>query len=343
MKAMVLAAGLGERLRPFTDRLPKPLFPVLGIPLIRLVLCRLRQTGVNEAVINLHHLPGAIVRELGSGRDLGMRLEYSDEPILLGTGGGVRAVADFFQGEEAFWLHNGDILADWDLESVWRMHHDRQAVATLALDEGEERPEARMVEIDAMDRVVGIRGRPRRGDGTRVVFTGVSVLTPHVLQTLPQGEVSCLVNQGLIPLLERDRLVLGARVHGTFVDIGTPERLVDAQWRMLPRARAWFGSLGLPLPQEVAPGVFLHGDSDVHPEARLEGPLWVSPGCRIEAGVIVGPRVVLGTGTVVRAPARVREALVIGGEVGGDVSGIYLPGASPAASGMGPTGTPSDR
>ncbi|MBP7127702.1 NDP-sugar synthase [Myxococcota bacterium] len=330
MKAMVLAAGRGERLRPWTDVLPKPLFPVLGVPLIRLVLCRLREAGVTEAVINLHHLPGAIVRELGNGRDLGLRLEYSDEPILLGTGGGIRAVADFFRGEGAFWLHNGDILADWDLGGIWRMHHDRGAVATLAIDAGEDRPEARMVETDGEDRVIGIRGRPRQGDGPRGVFTGVSVLTPRVLQTLPPGEVSCLVERGLIPLLERGDLVIGPRVRGTFVDIGTADRLLEAQWRMMPRAGEWFRSLGLPPPREVAPGVFLHGDPDVHPEARLEGPLWISGGCRAEAGVHLGPRAVLGPGTVVRGPARIREALVIGGgEVGGEVSGICIPGFLP--------------
>lgn len=327
MKAMVLAAGRGERLRPFTDVLPKPLFPVLGVPLIRLVLCRLRQVGVAEAVINLHHLPGAIVRELGSGRDLGMRLEYSDEPMLLGTGGGLRAVADFFRGEEAFWLHNGDILADWDLPGLWRLHRDRGAVATLAIVEGTDRPEARMVETDRADRVVGIRGRPRQGDGPRGVFTGVSVMTPRVLEVLPRGEVSCLVERGLIPLLERGETVLGPRVQGAFVDIGTPERLLEAQWRMFPRAAEWFGSLGLPPPVERAPEVLFHGDSEVHPEAVLEGPLWVSKGCRVEAGARLGPRVVLGPGTVVRGSARIRDALVTGGgEVDGRVSGICIPG-----------------
>jgi len=336
MKAMVLAAGLGERLRPWTDALPKPLFPVLGVPLIRLVLCRLRGVGVTEAVINLHHLPGAIVRELGSGRDLGMRLEYSDEPVLLGTGGGLKAVEDFFRGEEAFWLHNADALGDWDLGALWRRHLAQGAAATLAIDPGEDRPEARMVETDAEDRVVGIRGRPHQGDGPRGVFTGVSVLTPRVLQTLPPGEVSCLVERGLIPLLERGERLLGPRVRGTFVDIGTPERLLEAQWRMLPRATEWFEGLGLPAPREVAPGVFLHGESEIDPAVQMEGPVWVSGGCRVEAGVHLGPRAVLGPGTRVRAPARVREALVVGGEVGGEVSGLHVPGVAGAQGVRGP-------
>lgn len=326
MKAMVLAAGRGERLRPHTDRLPKPLFPVLGVPLIRIVLVRLRQAGVQEVVVNLHHLPAAIVRALGNGRDLGLRLEYSEEPILLGTGGGLRAVADFFQGEEAFFLHNGDVLAEWDLGSLWEAHRQSAAVATLALDDGQRRSEARLVEVDREGRVVGVRGRPREGGGTRWVFTGVSVWTPRVLEVLPRGEVSCLVEQGLIPLLEKGERVMGVPMAGGFSDIGTEERLFEAQWEILPRAQQWFEGLGLSAPREVAPGVFLQGEVRVHSSVHLEGPVFISEGCRIEEGSVLGPRAVLGPCTVVQARSHVHDALVTGrGTVGGAVTGIVVP------------------
>ncbi len=323
MKAMVLAAGLGERLRPATDRVPKPLFPVLGVPVIAWVLRGLRAAGVTDAVVNLHHLPARIVRFLGDGRALGVRIAYSDEPILLGTGGGLWAVREFFRGEDAFLVHNGDVWHDWDLEDVAAAHRRGSWDATLALVTDPSQPEAHVVEVEG-GRVVGVRGRPRSGSGARWVFSGVSVQTPVVFEHLPEGEVSCLIEAGVIPMLEAGRVVAGAPVGGAFCDIGTEARYLALQWDLLARGpQALFERRGMSPPGEADPGVWVLGGPEVRPGAEVRPPVLVCRGARIESGATVGPRAVVCEGAVVESGAVVRDAVVFPGvRVAGRVRGV---------------------
>jgi NDP-sugar pyrophosphorylase family protein len=325
MKAMVLAAGLGTRLRPATDAVPKPLFPVLGVPAVEWALHGLREAGVTAAVLNLHHLSAAVVRRLGSGRGIGVKLEYSDEPVILGTGGGLSAVRDFFDGEDAFLLHNGDVFTDWDLGAVVARHREAGAAATMALADPADMPQARLVEAGPDGDVVGIRGRPRAGDGPRYVFSGVSVLTPALLERLPRGAVSCLVEDGLIPLMADGGRVAAATPGGLFCDIGTAERFLALQWEVFPEAARLFQMRGLPAPREAGPGVLALGEVHVAAGAVLEGPVVLGAGARVEAGARVGPRAVLCEDAVARPGAVVRDAVVFPGVVAeGPLGGIAL-------------------
>ncbi len=326
MKAMVLAAGLGTRLRPATNVVPKPLFPVLGVPAIEWALRGLRQAGVTEAVVNLHHLPGAIVRRLGDGRGIGVRIEYREEPEILGTGGGMSAVRAFFAGDAPFFLHNGDVFTDWDLRAIRDRHAAAGADATMALADPPDMPQARLVEVGPDGDVVGVRGRPAAGDGPRYVFSGVSVLTASLLRQLPLEGPSCLVEQGLIPLMAAGRRVAAALPGGRFCDIGTAERFLALQWEVFPRAEALFVARGMEPPRVIAPGVCVAGSPVIAAGVRLEGPVLLCDGARVEAGASVGPRVVLGAGAVARGDADLRDAVVFdGATVSGPASGIVLP------------------
>lgn len=323
MKAMVLAAGLGERLKPATDRVPKPLFPVLGVPVIEWVVRGLRAAGVTDAVVNLHHLPARVVRFLGDGAALGVRIAYSDEPILLGTGGGLWAVRDFFRGEDAFLVHNGDVWHDRDVGEVVAAHRREAADATLALVTDPSQPEAHVVEIEG-GRLVGIRGRPRSGGGPRYVFSGVSVQTPVLFEHLPEGEVSCLIEAGVIPMLGAGRAVAGVLVGGAFCDIGTVARYLALQWDLLARGpRALFERRGMSPPREADPGTWFLGDPGIGSSAVLAPPVLVCGGARIESGATVGPRAVVCEGAVIERDAAVRDAVVFPGvRVVGQMTGL---------------------
>lgn len=311
MKAMVFAAGLGERLRPATDILPKPLFPVLGVPLIEWVLRGLRAASVTEAVVNLHHLPARVVRYLGSGSTLGVRVEYSDEPILLGTGGGLWAVRGFFCGESAFFAHNADVWHDWDLQEIINISHGKDA--TLALVTDPAQPEAHVVEFKA-GRVVSIRGRPQAARGSCYVFSGVSVLTPAIFSFLPEGEVSCLVEDGLIPMLQAGRAVAGVFMEAAFCDIGTEERYLGLQWYLLAQdPKVLFERRDMSPPAEAEEGVWFLGEPDLRPGALIHPPVFLCARARIEAGASVGPRAVVCEEAVIEAGARVQDAVVFPG------------------------------
>jgi len=132
MKAMVLAAGLGTRLRPLTDRTPKPLLPVAGRPILLWNLLLLKRHGITDIIINLHHLGEQIVQVLGDGSRFGMRVAYSHEPTLLGTGGGIKQAAPFLK-DGSFLVLNGDTLSACDLTGLIAAHRAGSALFTLAL------------------------------------------------------------------------------------------------------------------------------------------------------------------------------------------------------------------
>ncbi len=324
MKAMVLAAGLGTRLRPATDTVPKPLFPVLGVSAVEWALHALKGAGVTDAILNVHHLPAAVLRALGGGGRVGVRLGYSDEPVILGTGGGLSAVRGFFAGEDAFLLHNGDVFTDWDLAPLVARHRETGAAATLALADPPDRPEARLVEV-ADGRVIGIRGKPESRGGPCYVYSGICVLSPAIFDHLPAGEVSCLVERGFLPLMEAGATVAGVVMGGTFCDIGTADRFLDLQWEMFPRAADLYRARGLAAPVEVRPGVLACGGARIEDGATVAGPVLLGAGAVVEAGATVGPRAVVCEGARVRSGAAVRDAVVFPGvEVTGEASGIVL-------------------
>ncbi|MGE0684406.1 MAG: NDP-sugar synthase, partial [Candidatus Binatia bacterium] len=132
MRAMILAAGLGTRLKPLTNTVPKALVPVAGRPLIEYSLLFLRSQGITEVVINLHHLGGKIREALGDGSLYGMRIFYSPEDPILETGGGIKNAQSLLDGE-TFMVVNCDTILDLNLQEALKFHHQKQAVATLVL------------------------------------------------------------------------------------------------------------------------------------------------------------------------------------------------------------------
>src|SRR5258708_5974733 len=144
MKAMILAAGLGTRLRPLTNDRPKALVELAGRTLLEITLTRLRSSGVTEVVVNTHHFAD-LVQDFLRTRDFGMRIEISPEPMLLDTGGGLKNTAWFFDDAQPFILHNFDILTNIDLAAMLRFHREENALAVLAT---QDRPTSRPLLFD---------------------------------------------------------------------------------------------------------------------------------------------------------------------------------------------------
>jgi mannose-1-phosphate guanylyltransferase len=163
MKALVLAAGMGERLRPLTDVTPKPMLELGGRPLIHYPLAMLKRGGITEVAINVHHLASAIQRGLGDGSSLGIRITYAPEPILLGTGGPLNGLREFLGGREStFVIANSDTILDLDLRAMLAFHHDRAALATIALFRPANLDYYSRLEIDAARKLRRMRLLMRR-------------------------------------------------------------------------------------------------------------------------------------------------------------------------------------
>ncbi|MEW5851866.1 MAG: nucleotidyltransferase family protein [Myxococcota bacterium] len=324
-QAMVLAAGLGTRLRPLTDVIPKPLCEVAGLPLIRFTLRQLQEAGVTRAVVNLHHLGGAIRAHLGP-RAEGVDLNYSEEPVILGTGGGIRAALSHF-GREPFYVVNSDALQDVDLAALARVHRESGALATLALRPDPDVLRYGPIGVDATGRIRRmIDGFDDGGATELLMFTGVHIQDARVVEHLPVGQEACVVRQGYLPALRRGAHLQGYRHPGAFHDVGTPARWLVAQREVLQgshpvllRRACGDAGEGPTTPRagwrELAPGVWASGSTELDGEVRFTGPCVLHAGARVMRGASLG-WTALGAGARVGAGAQLlRVALMAGAGV----------------------------
>jgi len=229
MKAMILAAGLANRLRPITAELPKALVPVNGRPLIEYTLLLLKKHKIENIIINLHHQGQKIMDALQSGSKWGVRISYSHEPEILGTGGGLKKVQSYLT-DGPFILINGDILTDVNLQEVVAFHHRNKAVSTLVLRQDEDADAWGAVELDSNDSVRSIRGKPQSPDSglKKRMFTGIHVLDPRIFTYLPpEGHFNIM--DAYVQMLQRQETIKGFTMVGYWRDIGTRDRYKHVQ------------------------------------------------------------------------------------------------------------------
>jgi NDP-sugar pyrophosphorylase family protein len=235
---MVLAAGRGTRLAPLTDTLPKPLAPVGGRPLLDHVLAFLRAGGIEEVVINLHHLGEQIAAHVGDGRRFGVTAHYSPEDPILDSGGGIKRAERLLAGEP-FVVVNGDSLLELPLRDVTAFHESRGGIATIAVRPDPDAARYGLVELDAGDRVRRIAGLPSdvADSGFRpFMFPGLHVLEPAIFRWMDAGTAFSITRVTYPRLLAADVPVFGRIVTTRWLTIDTPEalRAADAAYRARP-------------------------------------------------------------------------------------------------------------
>ena len=234
-QAIVLAAGLGTRLRPLTLRIPKPALPLGGVPILFFNLILLKNAGIHRVTINLHHRPEVIRDLLGNGRHWGLHLRYSYEPKILGTAGGIAQALDGMKKEATFVL-NGDILMDLDLKAMAAEHFRTAAKATLACVGMDRAKVTSFVEHDKQGKIWRIAGAPSAKSPplTAAIFSGAHLLDPELLTGYPRKHFGCIIRQVYQPTLEGGKRLQAYRHRGAWWDLGTLEELkqVDsALWR----------------------------------------------------------------------------------------------------------------
>ncbi|MET0401825.1 MAG: NDP-sugar synthase [Cystobacter sp.] len=318
MKAMILCAGLGTRLRPFTERWPKPALPLLGQPLFRYHLAVLRAAGVRAVGINTHHLPDVMAATARAECErAGLSLHVVHEPVIQGTGGGIRGLRDFLSDGD-FLVFNGDILFPVDLAPVVRAHRESGAAATMVLLPMPENETYASVDMDSGGRVGRIAGLGPGGEGLIPWhFTGVHVMSPRVFDFMsPEGPED--INREVYVRMMRAGLpVRGHTVRSYWSDLGTPSRYL-ATVRDVLEGRAALDGLGPDSPFALAPrgpgNAWRHASARV--DARVEGPAHFDAGCTVARGALVGASVSVGAGVRVGEGARLeRSALLEGTEV----------------------------
>lgn len=309
MRAAILAAGLGTRLRPLTDLVPKTLMPILNRPLLGVLLAQVEEAGFSQVAVNTFHL-GEQVQQFLAGRPWSFNLSISPEPELLGTGGGLRQLGEILR-TETFLAINGDILTDLDLGAIFRRHR-QEAANTLVLHDC---PPFNNVWLDEAGKLAGVGARPAAAQGPPLAYTGVQVVGRRMLEYIPPGGPYDLVaawRQALAAGEAIDTLVVAGRF---WQDLGNPEAYLTAHQRLLQgealELARYFGPLADPL---IGPGCV------IEPEVKFGGGVSLGAMVRIGAGAhlrrtvvwdlaAIDPGVelqdcIVATGVRVRASAR---------------------------------------
>jgi len=309
MKAMILAAGYGERLWPLTADRGKPALPVLGKPLVGYVAEYLANNGVSEAVVNLHHAPESVRIALGDGSRFGLHLDYVFEPVILGTSGGLDNAREHFQ-DETFIVVNGKIITDIDLRAAIATHRESHALATLVLMRNTNRERFSIVETrnGLIDRFAGMPSLHDDGEPP-LMFTGIHILEPRIFEYIPRGVFS----DSVIDVYPK-ALAAGERIAA---------HVGDGMWFELSTLRRYL-DISLALMEREGRDVFAGAQSEIEdPREVRESVLWNN--VTIEGGARVS-RAVLGDGVRVRSNQIVQGAVMVRADL--------VAGKSPPAKAM---------
>lgn len=239
MKAMVLAAGLGTRLRPLTDHRPKALVEVGGRTLLEITLSRLKSFGIQDVILNLHHFSGTILDYLKSHNNFGMRIAVSLEGVLLDTGGGLKKAGWFFLQDaekkgEPFLLHNVDVISTIDLAQLINRHKESKALSTLAV---QERETSRYLLFDEHSQLCGRRiVREKKEEMVRpaesvtaLAFTGIHVISPRLLNLMTEEGAFSIIDVYL-RLAHQGELIQGFRADNDYWrDLGKLNEIQQAE------------------------------------------------------------------------------------------------------------------
>jgi mannose-1-phosphate guanylyltransferase len=303
MRAMVLAAGLGTRLRPLTYEISKPMVPVLDRPVMEHILDLLDRHGFAETIANLHYFPEMIREHFGE------RISYRYEPELLGTAGGVRACADFF-GEEPFLVISGDALTDIDLTALAARHREVGGVATLAVKKVPDTREFGVVLHDREGRITGFQEKPRPEEALSDLGNcGIYMFDPRIFDYFPERPFVDWAKDVFPTLLEHDVPFHIHEVREYWNDVGSLGELRQGTFDAL-RGELRLGIEG----EELSPGVIVAGGaSPLRQDTETEGPIWVGQDVSIGASVrLMGP-LVLGDGAKVGDRAQLRGSILFPG------------------------------
>ena len=316
MKAMLLAAGLGTRLRPITYEMPKPMVPVANRPVMEHILRLLARHGFTEVIANLHWFPDLIRERFGDGSGVGIELSYSPEERLLGTSGGVRNAAGFLG--DSFLVISGDALTDIDLGAMRAFHESHGGIATLATKRVEDTTQFGVAITGSDGRIQGFQEKPEPAEAlSDLANCGIYMFRAEIFDFFPSPGTSKAAGRGdpegfadwamdVFPqLLEGDVPFYSHEVDAYWNDIGNLEELRGGN------VDALSGAVTLELEGELHDG--FRSGTPAADEGELAGPVLIGAGCEIGDDVRIDGPAVIGAGATIGAGARLREVIALPG------------------------------
>jgi mannose-1-phosphate guanylyltransferase/mannose-1-phosphate guanylyltransferase/phosphomannomutase len=332
MKTMLLAAGLGTRLRPITNAMPKPLVPILGQPVMAHILKLLARHGFREVVSNIHYYPEMIRDRFGDGSEFRLQLEYAYEEELLGTAGGVRNVRDFL-ADETFLIISGDALTDIDLGALCARHREAGGIGTLALKPVDDPSQLGVVILNDEGRIQGFQEKPDPAEALSDLGScGIYVFEPEIFDYFPDKDFVDWAQDVFPTLLERDIPLYGHEIADYWDDVGSLRELRQGNFDALT------GMVRVEISgSEISSGIWAADSSTLEGQVLMEPPVYIGEGCTLQPDARLTGPVVIGEGCTIGSGAVLSDVLVWSGtevapgaEISGGIAGINSLAEGPA-------------
>jgi len=306
-RAVILAGGVGKRLRPLTEYRPKPLIPVAGKPCIDYVMRSLVKGGFDQHIITTGYLSDRLIKRIADGAEFGASIVYSFEAEPAGTAGAVKNVANFL--DSTFVVASGDVLADVDIGALYEYHKKKGAMATMALTKVKDPTPFGIVGLDKENRINRFLEKPARKDVfSNLINAGIYILEPEVLDYIPEGQMFDFSKQVFPALLEDKKPLYGRQIKGVWKDIGKPSDLLEASLEIVDRE----GQKQKIEKVRTKGNIMLGKNTAIEKGVKIVGPCYIGDDVYISAGSVI-ERACIYNSVFIDRDVEVRDSIILDG------------------------------
>lgn len=303
MKALFLAGGMGTRLKPLTDELPKPMVPIMNKPLLERSMENLRKCGINEIVISTGYKPQYIEEYFGDGSKFGLKIEYICEESPMGTGGAIKKTEHLYN--DTFLVLNADILCNMDFRDLIAFHKSKAAAVTIAVTRVSNPSAYGVIEYNKSGYAVSFTEKPKADEiKSNYINAGVYVFEPEVLREISEDRPVSVEREIFPALLRNGHKIAVYKGCKYWMDIGTPEKYMQTHDDIMS------GDCQLSGVQFNSPRVFKDGNSNIDITATITGPVYIGNNVKIGAYATVGPNAVIGDNVCIQGGGSVINSIL---------------------------------
>ncbi|MGE5613113.1 MAG: sugar phosphate nucleotidyltransferase [Bacillota bacterium] len=303
MKTLFLAGGLGTRLRPMTNELPKPMVPIMGRPLLERIVENLKMHGVDEIIISTCYKSHKIKDYFGDGKKFGVKINYITEDMPLGTAGAIKNAEEFF--DDTFIVLNADILSDIDISDMIHFHKEKGALATIAATRVENPSAYGVIECDADGYISAFKEKPQPGESdSNLINAGVYIFEPELIKEIPDGKVVSIEMETYPLLLEKGYKLAVYHKCSYWLDIGTCKKYLAVHKDILC-GNFSIGSLDFKSGRS-----YIDKTARIHQNAKILEPVYIGEHAEIGDMAVIGPNTVLCGNSFVGAGAKIVGSIV---------------------------------
>jgi len=303
VKALFLAGGLGTRLRPITNDLPKPMVPIMGKPLLERNIEKLKSYGIDEVVLSTCYKPHKIDKYFGDGKKFGVKISYITEDKPLGTAGAIKNAEELLS--DTFLVFNADILSDIDIANMIRFHKEKGALATIAVTKVDNPSAYGVIEHDDDNFITAFKEKPQPHESkSNLINAGVYIFEKELLNHIPRGRAVSIERETYPLLLEKGYKMAVYNKCGYWLDLGTPGKYLkvhkDILKGLVPIGNYDFGQNR----------TYISKSAKIDRSAKIRGPVYIGENVVIGPSAVIGPNAVLFDDAVVGMGAKVVDSVV---------------------------------